>query len=145
MSTLRQLVLVGSLLCSLGCSGSTKVAGIPGDPKAAEVLRAHWDALQRREWRAAHDRLHPDLKAKFSLKQFTDFHSRRLKQAGVPKEIRVEECETVGDDVVVFYDVLFAPPGGGEAVLIPPRRKATLRKSGESWGLLTHDLLVVVQ
>ena len=43
---------------------------------------------------------------------------------------------------VVSYDVLFAPPpGGGEPVGVPPRRRATLKESGDTWGLTTRDLL----
>jgi hypothetical protein len=117
----------------------------PGDPEAAEVVLAHWAALQQRDWKAAYDRLHPDLKTiAFPLKRFTDFHSRRLKLKGFTHhDIKVAGSERRGDDVVVSFDVSSVPPGGGEPVAVPPRRKAMLRKSRDSWGLMTHDLLAI--
>jgi hypothetical protein len=132
------------LLCSLGCSGSPAQTGQVADPKPVEVLSAHWDALQRRDWRAAYDRLHPDLKtARLTLKRFTALHDKRLKSKGFPQDIKIAGSEQTGDDVVVSFDVLYAPPEGGEAVVVPPRRKVTLRKTGSTWGLATHDMLAV--
>jgi hypothetical protein len=108
------------------------------------VLLAHWRAIQRGNWRTAYDALHPDLKAAgLTLKRFTDLHVRRLKSKSLPQDIKIAGVERKGDDVVISFDLLSAPQGGGEPVAVSPRRKATLRKSGSSWGLRTHDLLAV--
>jgi type II secretory pathway pseudopilin PulG len=58
-------------------------------------------------------------------------------------DIKVAGSEPTGDDMVVSFGVSSVPPGGGEPVAVPPRRKATLRKSRDSWGLMTHDLLAI--
>ena len=57
--------------------------------------------------------------------------------------ILVTGSERSGDDVIVSFDALFAPPGGGEPVPVPPRRKVRLRRSGETWALMTHDVLAI--
>jgi hypothetical protein len=133
------------LLSSAGCRWSEALVNESGDPEASEVMLAHWAAVQRREWKSAYDRLHPDLKtAKFSLRRFAEFHSRRLKARGFPHhDIKVAGSERIGEDVVVSFDVISVPAGGGEPVAVPPRRRATLRRSGGSWGLMTHDLLAI--
>jgi hypothetical protein len=109
------------------------------------VVLAHWRALQRREWKAAYDWLHPDLRtARFPLKRFTDLHAKRFKAKGFPDhDITLVGSEPMGETVVVSFEVISAPPGGGEPVAVGPRRKATLRKAGGSWGLMTHDLLAL--
>jgi hypothetical protein len=143
MATLLRLGPVLLRLGCLGCSGSVAQTDRPVDPNAVEALRAHWVALQRRDWRAAHDRLHPVLNAKFTLKKFTDFHAKRRKSGGIPQAIDVVSSEGLGDDVIVSFDALYAPPEGGPAVPVPPRRRATLRKSGGSWCLMTPDVLAI--
>jgi hypothetical protein len=116
------------------------------DPEVAEVMRAHFAALQHGEWRKAYERLHPDLKeAGFSLKRFTELHARRLKSKSLPQDINIAGSARRGDNVVVSFDLLSAAQGGGEPVAVLPRRRATLRKTGNSWGLMTHDLLAVGQ
>jgi hypothetical protein len=144
MIRLLRVATVLILLCSPGCWGISEQAGKPADPKAVEVLLAHWQALQRREWRAAYDRLHPDLKtAGFTLKRFTALQAKRPGSNGFPRDIRIAGSEQTGDDLVISFDLLSLPPGGGSPVAISPRRKATLRRSGDSWGLMTHDLLAL--
>jgi hypothetical protein len=144
MSTRFRMSLVLLLLGAPGCGCSGDHVSEPGDPQAAEVVLAHWAALQKGDWEAAYARLHPDLKAnKRSLKRFSDLHARRLKAKGLPHDIKVTESTRAGDDVLVSFDVYAAPPGGGEPVAVPPRRRATLRKVGGSWALMTHDLLAV--
>ena len=102
--------------------------------------------LQHGEWRTAYERLHPDLKkAGFSLKRFTDLHARRLKSKSLPQDVRIAGSDCIGDDVVVSFDLLSTPQGGSEPVAVPPRRRATLRKTASTWGLMTHDLLAVGQ
>jgi len=134
------------LLCPLGCSGSPGRTGEPGDPKARDVLLAHWEALHSGDWRGAYERIHPDLKAAgLTLKKFTALHARRLKMNGAPQNIEIAGSEQTGDDIVVSYDLCATPAGGGEPVAISPRRKATLRKSGDSWALMTHDILTFRQ
>jgi hypothetical protein len=134
------------LLGSIGCSESPGKTGDPGDPKTREVLVAHFDALRRGDWRRAYEHIHPDLKAAgLTLKRFTSLYDRRLKMKGAPEKIDVTGSEQSGDDVIVSFDVYAMPASGGEAVPIAPRRKATLRKSGGSWELLTHDILSVRQ
>jgi hypothetical protein len=112
---------------------------------ASEVVLAHWRALQRREWKAAYDWLHPDLRtASFPLKRFTDLHAKRFKAKGFPHhDITIVGSEPMGDEVVVSFDVYSVPPGGGEPIVGSPRRRVTLRKSGDSWRLMTHDLLAI--
>jgi hypothetical protein len=144
MSTRIRIGLVLLLLGAPGCGWSEAQVSEPGDPQAAEVVLAHWAALQKGQWKAAYDQLHPDLKAdKRSLKRFTDLHARRLKAKGFPHDIKVVGSESTGDDVVVSFDVYAVPAGVGEPVAVSPRRRATLRKSGDSWGLMTHDILAV--
>ena len=91
----------------------------------------------------AYARLHPELKAALPLKRFTDFHARRRKSDSSPRAIQVIGSERSGDDVIVSFDALFDPVGGGEPVPVPPRRKVRLRRLGESWALMTHDVLAV--
>ncbi len=62
---------------------------------------------------------------------------------GAPQSIEIAGSEQTGDDVVVSYDLCATPAGAAESVAILPRRKATLRKSGDSWGLMTHDILTI--
>lgn len=75
------------------------------------------------------------------MKRFTDLHTRRRKSGDPPRAIRVVGSEQSGDDVIVSFDVLFTPNGEGEPVPVPPRRKVRLRRSGETWSLMTHDML----
>jgi hypothetical protein len=143
MSSIRLLAVMLLLVFHTGCSGPPAVSSEPGDPQAVEVLEKHWSALSRGEWQAAHNRLHPKLKAEFSLKKFTAFHAKRRKSDGFPRAIKITGSERLGDDVIVSFDALFAPAGGGEPLPVPPRRKVCVRKSEDSWGLMTHDLLAV--
>jgi hypothetical protein len=135
------------LFCSIGCSESAGIKNAqPGDPQASEVVLAHFDALRKSDWRRAYGHIHPDLKATgFSLKRLTSLYDRRLKMKVAPEKIDVTGSEQAGDDVVVSFDVCAAPAEGGEPVAVPPRRKVTLRKSGNSWALLTHDILTIRQ
>jgi hypothetical protein len=132
------------LLSLIGCSGSPGKIGDPGDPQACEVLLAHFETLHRRDWRRAYEQIHPELKAAgLTLKRFTSLYDRRLKTKGAPEKIDVTGSEQSGDDVIVSFDVCAVPDSGGEPVAVSPRRKATLRRSGGSWALLTHDILSV--
>ena len=143
---LRLLIgLVLLVLGSSGCGWSQAPVSEAGDPAASEVVLAHWRALQRREWKAAYDWLHPDLRtARFPLKRFTDLHAKRFKAKGFPHhDITIVGSEPMGDEVVVSFDVYSVPPGGGEPIAGSPRRRVTLRKSGDSWRLMTHDLLAI--
>jgi len=132
------------VLGSMGCSGAPNQAVEPVDPEVADVMLAHWAALQHGEWRTANECLHPDLKkAEFSLKRFTELHARRLKAKSLPHDIKIAGSERRGDDVIVSFDLLSVPWGGGEPVAVSPRRRATLRKTANIWGLMAHDLLAV--
>jgi hypothetical protein len=139
-----QLPVMPLLLFVLtGCSGPSDRAVEPGDSKAVELLESHTAALLRGDWRAAYARLHPELKSALPLKRFSDFHARRRRSDGSPRAILVTGSERAGDDVIVSFDALFAPTGGGEPVPVPPRRKVRLRRSSETWALMTHDVLAV--
>jgi hypothetical protein len=140
---MQLLVLLPLLIVPPGCSGPGDPAAEPGDPKAVELLESHAAAIMRGDWRTAYARLHPELKAALPLKRFTDFHARRRKSDGSPRAILVTGSERSGDDVIVSFDALFAPPGGGEPVPAPPRRKVRLSRSGETRTLMTHDLLAI--
>lgn len=71
--------------------------------------------------RAAHAGLHPDLKIVLPLKRFTEFHAKRRKSEDSPRAVLVAGAERSGDDVIVSFDALFAPPGGGgEPMSVPP-------------------------
>jgi hypothetical protein len=131
-------------LCALGCQGPQDKAAEPGDPEAVSVLLDHWHALQRRDWRGAYERLHPDLKhGGFTLKRFSDLHARRLRGTSLPDDIKVTGTEQMGDAVVVAFDVLIAPLEGGPPAALSPSRHVTLRRAGRTWGLATSDLLAV--
>jgi hypothetical protein len=140
---MRLFVLLPLLLIPLGCSGLGAPTAEAGDPKAVEILQSHAAAVLRGDWRTAYAPLHPDLKATLPLKRFTDFHARRRKSGGSPREIQVMGSERSGEDVIVSFDALFGPAGGGEPMPVPPRRKVRLRRVGESWALMTHDVLAV--
>jgi hypothetical protein len=140
---MRPFVLLPFLLIPPGCSGPGDPAAEPGDPKAVELLESHAAAIMRGDWRAAHAHLHPELKAALPLKRFTNFHAKRRKLAGTARAIQVIGSERSGEDVIVSFDALFDPAGGGEPVPVPPRRKVRLRRLGESWALMTHDVLAV--
>jgi hypothetical protein len=140
---MRLLVLLPLLIVPPGCSGPGKPTAELGDPKAVELLESHAAAIVRGDWRTAYTRLHPELKAALPLKRFTAFHAGRRKSAGSPRAIRVVGSERSGDDVIVSFDTLFVQNGGGEPVPVPPRRKVRLRRSGEAWTLMTHDVLAV--
>jgi hypothetical protein len=140
---LRLLLLLPLAFAPLGCSGPVSLAAEPGDPKAVELLKSHAAAVVRGDWRTAYASLHPDVKAALPLKRFTAFHARRRKSDGSPRAIPVIGSERSGEDVIVSFDALFAPPGGGEPVPVPPRRVVQMRRSGESWALMTHDIFAV--
>jgi hypothetical protein len=145
---MRRCLRVGiaALLGSIGCSGPPNQAVDPVDPEVTNVMQAHWAALQHGEWRTAYERLHPDVKkAGLTLKRFTDLHARRLKSKTLPHDIKIAGLQHKGDDVVVSFDVLIAPQGVGEPVAVPPRRRVILRKTANTWRLMTHDLLAVRQ
>jgi hypothetical protein len=138
------LFLLVFCLGSAGCTGPAEEASRPGDPEAVEVLLNHWRALRRGEWEGAYKGIHPDLKtARSTLKAFTDRNAKRLKAKGLPQEIRVSGSERRGDDVVVSFDLLSVPTGGGDPVAVPPRRRVTLRRAGGSWKLVTLDVLAL--
>lgn len=143
MYDFRRLALALLFPALTGCTGPDLPASKPGDPKAIETLKAHCTALRRGDWRAAHDQLHPDLRATVNLGKFTGFHSRRRKSVDFPRAIEVVNSEISGHEVIISFDALYAPPGGGTAVAVPPRRKVTLRKSGDTWKLMTPDVLAV--
>ncbi len=143
MSRMRLLVPLLLLIAPPGCSGPGEPAAEPGEPKAVEFLESHATALLRGDWRTAYARLHPEVKAALPLKRFTDFHARRRRLDSSPRAILVTGSERSGDDVIVSFDALFAPPGGGEPIPVPPRRKVRLRRSGETWALMTPDVLAV--
>jgi hypothetical protein len=131
------------MLVPAGCSEPGGLAAEAGDPKAVKLLESHAAAVVRGDWRTAYTSVHPDLKTRLPLKRFTDFHARRRKSGGTPRGIQVIGSEQSGEDVVVSFDALFDPTGGGEPVPVPPRRKVRLRRVGESWALMTHDVLAV--
>jgi hypothetical protein len=132
------------LLGLAGCSGSAAETSGPVDPNAVEALRAHWHALQRRDWDAAYRGLHPELKkAGITPKRFADLQAKRRETPGFPNDITITGSEKAGDDAVVSFDLIVSLPGGGEQGSASHRRKATLRKSGNVWGLMTHDLLAI--
>ena len=143
MYDFRRLGLALLFPALTGCTGPDLPATKPGDPKAIEALETHCSALRRGDWRAAHEKLHPDFQAMFKLGKFTEFHSRRRKSVDFPRAIEVVNSEISGHEVNIAFDALYAPPGGGTAVVVPPRRKVTLRKSGDTWKLMTHDVLAV--
>jgi hypothetical protein len=131
------------MLVPAGCSEPGGLAAEAGDPKAVELLESHAAAIIRGDWRAAHAQLHPELKAALPLKRFTAFHAKRRKSGGSLSGIQVIGSERSGEDVIVSFDALFTPHDGGEPVPVPPRRKVHLRRWGESWALMTHDVLAV--
>jgi hypothetical protein len=136
----RCLAFVGVGL--IGCSDSVTRPNAPADPEAGEALRSHWEAMQRRDWKAAYSGLHPSLKtAKFTLKRFTDIHARRPRGGGFPQGIRITGLERAGDDMVVSFDLLVVSEGGGEPVVSPRGRRAMLRKVGDQWRVMTSDIL----
>jgi hypothetical protein len=143
VNRIRPLVLFALLMVPAGCSGPAEPAAGPGDPKAVEFLESHAAAIMRGDWRTAYVSLSPELKATLPLKRFTDFHARRRKLAGSPGAIQVIGSERSGEDVIVSFDGLFAPSGGGQPVPVPPRRKVRMRRLGASWALMTHDILAV--
>jgi hypothetical protein len=143
MGKLFRAVLLPLLIVSPGCSGSIKQGGEPVDPQAIEVLVAHWEALQKRNWRTAYELIHPQIKTSgFDLKRFTSLHAKRSVSKGLPDKVRIAGSKQTGNVVVVDYDLIHRSPEGGE-VVVPPRRQATLRKARESWRLITHDILAL--
>ena len=143
MYRIRSLFTPLSFMVLAGCSCPINPATEAGDPKAVELFESHADALLRGDWRAAHAGLHPDLKTLLPLNRFTEFHARRRKSDNSPRAVLVAGSERSGDDVLVSFDALFAPTGGGEPVSVPPRRRVRLRRSGETWALMTHDVFAV--
>lgn len=129
-------------LGTAGCSGTSAQSGGPPEPEAEQVLLKHWQALQRRDWPAAYELFHPEVtKKKLSLKLFTKMQESRRKRTANLADLRVLTSERAGDDVTVTFNVLAIPAGGGEPVPVSPTHRAMLRKSGEAWRLMTHDLL----
>jgi hypothetical protein len=135
----------GVLLVLLGSAGSARPVTETvraADPQASEALLGHWKALKGREWKSAYAGIHPDLKAGgFTLKKFTDLHIKRCGLQGLSPDIQIVGSRQAGVDIVVSFDLLVVPPGESDHVPVPPRRTATLRKSGRAWALMTHDLL----
>jgi hypothetical protein len=137
---LAGLVFVG--LGLIGCSASITAPNGTADPAGSEALRAHWEALQRRDWKVAYAGLHPSLKTRaFGLRKFTDIHAKRPRDSRFPLDIRITGSEQAGDDIVVSFDLRVVSEGAGEPVASPLRHKVTLKKSGERWGLMTSDIL----
>jgi hypothetical protein len=134
------LLLIGSS----GCAGAAAKSEAPVEPSIAAAMTAHLEALHRGDWRAAFEQIHPDLKAKgLTLKRFTDLHARR--DAKMPRlDIRIAGSDRTGEDVTVRFNLLMFPPEGGEPVATPPTRRVTLRRAGDSWRLLTNDLLALM-
>ena len=144
MSLLRRFGLIIILASSIGCARTGPSLGDPADPQISDAVLTYWQALERREWRAAFSSLHPGLRSKgMTLKRFTEFHTRRLNAKGITQAIRIVGCERTGDDAVVSLELYVIAPPSSEAALVPPRRRVHLRKHGGSWMLLTHDLLAV--
>jgi hypothetical protein len=139
----RLLVLLPLLLTLSGCSEPGGPATEASDPKAVQLLESHVSAIRRGDWRTAYSRLTPELKGKITLNQFIKLHAKRKKPDAFPRAIQVVGSERSGDDVIVSFDALFAPAGAGQLVPTPPRRKVRLRRSGETWNLMTHDVLAV--
>lgn len=143
MVSLRMSLAALFLLWCTGCTQPPTATPEPGDPTTVVAFEAHWAALRRGDWRGAYGRVHPDLRAKMTLGKFTQFHSRRRKSDGYPQAVKIVSSETSGQDVMVSFDVLSAVPGVDAPAVVPPRRRVCLRKSGDSWNLMTHDILAV--
>lgn len=130
------------LFGSLGCSSSPGTALGAPDPEAVEVLQSHWKALQARDWRAAYNMFHSEIKnGGFNLKRFTALHARRRGSPGFPHDLMVAGSRAMDESVTVSYDLLYLPSGGGAPTVVPPRREATLWREGGSWRLITYDIL----
>ncbi len=145
----RRAGSIALVLCTAagGCSETTESPGEPGDPRAAEALTAHFEALKRGDWKAAYEQVHPDLKRggdmPLTVAAFTQIQSKRRAADGLPDELRIVDSMRSGDDVIVAFDLVDRPAGGGEPVVLTPRRRATLREAGGVWRLMTHDLLAL--
>jgi hypothetical protein len=143
-ANLRKSLAAAFLASTLGCSRATAPSG-PVEPGVAEALTSHWQAIKQGDWQAAYGQLHPNLKSSgLTLKRFIDLHAKHRGTPGFPDEIRITGSDQMGEDVVVSYDLLVTPPGGGESVPVSPRRRATLQKAGDSWRLATHDILAAM-
>jgi hypothetical protein len=143
MATRLRFIEIVLLSGALGCSASQQQAHHPADPVASNVLQSHWKALQRRDWPTAYKLIHPEIKTfGLTLKQFTALHARRPRGPGLPDDIKITGVEQSGDTVIATFDVLVPSLEGGPPVPLPPRRRVILRRTGDTWGLATTDLLV---
>ena len=123
---------IGSIVVlfgTLGCSSSSGTVFGTRAARAVDVLQSHWKALQRRDWRAAYNVIHSEIKkAGFNLQRFTALHARRRESPGFPDDIRVVGSQQMDNSITVSYRLGLPFAGSGVPIVVPPRRKATLRK-----------------
>ncbi len=122
------------VIAATGCSGTREPQTAP---EVSETLQRHWASLRLGDWKAAYVQLHPDVTASgLTLDRFARLQAPRAKAGLFVGDLMIGGSEPSGEDVIVTFDVVTQP-----ANKAAPRRRATLRKSGDTWKIATHDLL----
>jgi len=86
--------------------------------------------------------IHSEIKrAGLDLKRFTALHARRRGSPGFPHDIRIVGSQQMDSSITIAYGLVYLSPESGMPKVVPPQRKATLKREGGSWRLITHDIL----
>jgi hypothetical protein len=138
MTRLWRIAVLAVLVGVTGCSAANEANTAP---EISDTLRAHWAAVRRGDWKSAHGMIHPDVTSSgLTLERFTRLQEPRAKAGMLVGELTIGSSEQSGEDVIVAFD-LVGEEREAPAAATQPRRRATMRKFGDSWKLATHDLL----
>jgi hypothetical protein len=119
-----------TLVLLAGCSPAPAPHSGTG---AEQVVQDFYEALVRQEWAQAYRLLHTDSKARCSEQQFVRLAAQYRRTLGFePKEVHVRSCEEHGAEAVAH--VVFNGSAASHQKFY--KDVATLRQTGECWGIL---------
>ena len=103
---------------------------------AREVVRGYYEALIGQDWATAYAALHPEIRSRYGLEQFTRQARHYRRGLGFePQAVQVRSCEEHGAEAIAHV----ALTGRGAARHRRYQDGAVLRRSAGGWGVVLPD------